>query len=857
MANLTSNLVVSLIDHVTAPAKQAAGALKGISDQAKQSGDMKKIHDEAASAVQRHSEALSRAKVEAFAAAAAMAAFYYSVQNFVKGAAEMETSIFRIGEQSRLTVEQLKTMKETAEEASAASTIPGVAIANSMRSFMTKTKAGFEDTRTAMEPIGRASAAFGADIKATTDTAAVGVNTLRIAVGDLSTMFSHMAESAKGEGAVPFSELMQAFPRLANMARQLGLTGERGVDQMTAALQALRISMGSTEEAAAGLDALFGQILTTKSIKRFRSAGIDIEGFFKYVKAKDLDPIEEFALLMKDRERKDPNIWNKVVISPEQRRAGQGLERNLPEYRRSRADSAKATGSEVNEHYAAWLKTIDGSIADLTNHYKLLRDAIGEALEPSYIKLNQEMTKWLEMSRKFVKDNPELVTFVTKVAGAFVLLSAGIAAAHLAATLIGISLGPLTGILLGVAAATKFVDDNMEGMKAFGTEFKKAFTDQMDDKTLKQFNTDMAELKGLVTGSWALDTETWKAWGRAVGESMGQDFTMFIHNLNTAATAIRKLRQEIAEGWAYDKEHMSLPDINIDQKKRDAYIRGQMQNDFGPVGMIPNVPPLTEFKRGMYGLQYDIVETARQSLTQMFDALNVKMFAWREQLIANVQVMQQRIADGAASVGPWLEAKYAEYKTSALTYMDQLKAKYDETILAIKSTDWIQVGMDWGKAVYDSFTSKLDELVAWCKNLPGRILAAMGDFPKAVSDWFKGGVDAARPPGGKAGGAPMVFGAAGVAAEATASISTTAVDTAKLAVDKLGASLLDLNSTVTPQVNLTPLQQLRVLADEIDATLSSIGTRAAGIGRSALDSLSGNGDVQRRLRLENNDFSVQ
>lgn len=98
-------------------------------------------------------------------------------------------------------------------------------------------------------------------------------------------------------GGVELKDMAQYLPGVLAQMRALSITGDRAIINAAASMQVLRDSFGSTSEAAAGLQALLGQLLSEDLVKKMAGLGVNMRGVYadarrRQARGEDIDPVE-------------------------------------------------------------------------------------------------------------------------------------------------------------------------------------------------------------------------------------------------------------------------------------------------------------------------------------------------------------------------------------------------------------------------------------------------------------------------------------------------------------------------------------------------------------------------------------
>lgn len=423
MAAVTSQLVISLLDRVTAPARAIAGSLKGIGQAitAANAGGLQRMAaaNEAAMARLRtgmlESVAVGYALKEALAAPIGAATKFETAMLDIAQKSDLsDTAMQQLGDRIRKLAPQVN---KTAQEVAA-----GVDVLTGM---------GLDPERAmAISPaIGKAATAYRADMSEVATMTYAAIDNLKVPAADATKLLDGLSYAAKS-GAFEFRDMARYFPSLAADARSMGETGLIGANRLAAALEVVRKGAGTSEEAARNLGNVYQKAMSPETTKKFAKFGINIRKEMDKTRAEGGDMMETLAdatmrALTKSAGGDVSKALSRMGDIFEDAQAQKGMKsfiENWAEYRRIRDESLKASGT-VEEDYKRRMKTMAARVDALKVSIHDLGITVGEILLPPLEDVIKLVKPLVEDLRDFAKANPGVVGGAIKMATALIGMS--------------------------------------------------------------------------------------------------------------------------------------------------------------------------------------------------------------------------------------------------------------------------------------------------------------------------------------------------------------------------------------------------------------------------------------------------
>jgi TP901 family phage tail tape measure protein len=436
MADLTSRLILSLVDRVTAPARAVASAFGEVGASAAR---LQKVTGIAAftrgvdAALER-----SRARLAAYQAGilgiwATGLSLTHAFRAPAEAAADWETRLLDIGQKAGLARDQQVALGEELRK-----------LAPALRQTSSALAGGFDflvgmglDPDRAMEliaPIGKAATAYRAEIEDLSKAGYAALDNLKVPATDFMLALDAMARSGK-EGAFELKDMAKEFPALTASAQRLGVTGVAGVADLAAALQVARKGAADGSIAANNMANFLQKITMKETIKNFKKFGVDVPKELKKAEKAGVSPVEHMLTVLgrltdagKDSEKVSALFGDKQVLeflAP--------LLANMDLYREIRAKSLAARG-EVEKDFADRIQTAAATFAAFRVAAENAAISIGNALLPAITEATAWIGRLTEAVDRFARVHPALVSNVALAVGGLLAFRVAAFAAGFAAT---------------------------------------------------------------------------------------------------------------------------------------------------------------------------------------------------------------------------------------------------------------------------------------------------------------------------------------------------------------------------------------------------------------------------------------
>ncbi|KIR18116.1 Phage-related minor tail protein [Pseudomonas fluorescens] len=261
----------------------------------------------------------------------------------------------------------------------------------------------------------------------------------------------NMLAFAGKSGQFELADMAKWLPQLTPQFAALGITGERAVAEIGAALQIARRGAGSNDEAANNYKNFLSKITAPETLKAFEKAGIDLKGSMKNLVSEGLSPAQAMLnILTAHLGKKAPTAaaeYGKALdIKDEQERA-MALARLDEAYklgalfadqqvlsfvRPALANQKDLASIEQGSESAAdqgvldqdWAKRMGSSkeqLKELRNNLTDVGLSVGSALLPAIVEVSRAVVPLMRSFSAWAEQHPDLIRGVVGLVGGLLL----------------------------------------------------------------------------------------------------------------------------------------------------------------------------------------------------------------------------------------------------------------------------------------------------------------------------------------------------------------------------------------------------------------------------------------------------
>lgn len=463
MATRTSQLIVELLDRVSAPARKAANGLLGIPKAVNRAnGQIASFSDRVTVAIDRNNAAIDRARGRMLDAVAGFYAVSHAIGAPVRKAMAYETALTNIGTKAGLSVVELKKIGNEAQRIGSKVNQFAPDILRSV-DYLVGMGLSADQAMGAVEAIGMAATATGADIGDLSQAGYAAMANLKVEAKDVGLALDFMAKAGKA-GGFELKDMAQYMPALGSSYSVLGQTGTEAVADLAAALQIVRKDTGDASTAATNLNNVLQKMVSPITEKKFKEMGVDLRKELALAAEQGLNPFEAIAAITHKALKGDLSKIGYLFEDAQAQAGVRSLIQHMGDYQKIR-DEALTGGGENAKDFATVMQTSAEQMKKASIAMDNLSTTLGDTLLPIMKAVNEQIVPFLEAIRLWASENPKLVGTIIAVTASVVGLRIAMSALSylafmgkggiLGALSVGASmLGATVGRLWGAARAS-------------------------------------------------------------------------------------------------------------------------------------------------------------------------------------------------------------------------------------------------------------------------------------------------------------------------------------------------------------------------------------------------------------------
>ena len=436
MPNLTSQLIVRLIDGVTGPARNAANSLRGIGAAARSlnGAGLAGMQQRFGAAISANNEKLAIMRGRLFDAAAGAWALHRALAPTIGTAVDFETTLEDIGQKADLSGDKLKALGKQIREIGKATNQGAMGVGQGVDFLIGMGLGGKTDEENVAAsldmatPIGKAATAFRAQFEDLAKAAHAAFLNLKVPADQMILAFDTMAKAGQ-LGGFELKDMAKWFPGLGAAGQFLGSKGVEGVADFAAALQIARTGAQDADQAANNLMNFLQKFTLKETVKNFKDFGVDIYKELDYARKKGISPIEHMMNVLKKVTKGDADLVTQIFGDKQVLEFIRPMWANMERYREIRAEALKSQGY-TEEMFQRRMQTSQAALDRFRVSVESLQISIGSALLPALNEIIDAVAPIIHQMAAWAEANPRVTaTIIALTAGLVGLRIAGIAAA--------------------------------------------------------------------------------------------------------------------------------------------------------------------------------------------------------------------------------------------------------------------------------------------------------------------------------------------------------------------------------------------------------------------------------------------
>lgn len=424
MASITSQLIVSLIDQVSGPARQVGAAFAGMSRKIKEASGPLTFTERLNAQMTRTNRQIAQARGQLVDAVAGFYALKAALGAPIGNAMEVESTMSGIASKAGLSAEKTSELRGALRDASKATNQHTIELAKAVDRLVGMGMSA-DDAVTAINDIGAASTATGANVIDMADAGFAAISNLKVPADDLMKALDAMAMAGK-RGGFELKDMASYFPNVGSAYAALGQTGTGAVADLAAAMQIMRKNTGDASSAATNLQNVIQKMQSPATVNAFKKMGVNLEAELKAAAEAGLTPLEAIAEITAKALKGDLSKIGYLFEDSQAQAGVRSLIQNMEEFRSIRAEAMGADGN-IMADFARMMQTTAEQVKTAQIAFSNLSETIGNSLLPAVRELAGAVTPIVEGFTKLVENNPALVAGLALTAGGFIALRTAMA----------------------------------------------------------------------------------------------------------------------------------------------------------------------------------------------------------------------------------------------------------------------------------------------------------------------------------------------------------------------------------------------------------------------------------------------
>ncbi|WP_417473448.1 phage tail tape measure protein [Luteimonas mephitis] len=333
----------------------------------------------------------------------------------VRSGAEFERESALIGATANMTRAQVTAMNRAILGTSAATNQMAGDVQRSM-GFLVAAGLDAKRAQAALNPIGKAATAAGADIEDLSRASFTLMDSLKIAPSQLGRALNILHVAGK-EGNVELRDMAKTLPVLGASFVALKMQGAEAAATMGAALEIARKGAGDADEAANNLRNYMAKILAPATLKKAqKSFGLDLYKVIQDAQRSGGNPFEESLKAIMKATAGDAKKIGELFEDMQVQNFLKPMIQNWSEYERIKTKALHGAGGAIESDFGRMMETSAERMKAARASVDRLGKTIGMVLAPSVGATAEKLSHLVERVGMFAQENPRLVRGVVGAA---------------------------------------------------------------------------------------------------------------------------------------------------------------------------------------------------------------------------------------------------------------------------------------------------------------------------------------------------------------------------------------------------------------------------------------------------------
>lgn len=312
--------------------------------------------------------------------------------------AELDRRMRRVGLTADATSTQVSAATASVKELAMSSAVPLGDVVAGLEALVAQGRE-LPESMAFLPSVVRTAQAAGAEVEEIAKSADAVATHMKIAAEDMQGAFDILVAGGKA-GQFELKDMARYLPSLAPAAKAVGLEGKKGLEDLVAMLQIIRKGSGTSEEAAASMNNILQKMSSQETIKRFSKMGVNLEAAFKKGRREGKNLLEVFEESAWKAIKGDLSQLPKLISDMEFARGVRALLSMRGEWQKM-ADTIRRTapGSTLKD-FNEVAHDSRARIERLTQGWENFKHSLGATIAPTVIPALEAVQKKLDELRK-------------------------------------------------------------------------------------------------------------------------------------------------------------------------------------------------------------------------------------------------------------------------------------------------------------------------------------------------------------------------------------------------------------------------------------------------------------------------
>lgn len=274
-----------------------------------------------------------------------------------------------------------ETMAEIRQEMDLIANKYAVPIAEVMASFDSLAESGFElaEARSSLDGVVKATQGLGGSGKDTVNTFDAARKSIKLAAAESEKFFDIIAAGGS-MGKFEGSDLARYLPSLLPVVARQGYKGLDGAARLVGFLEVMRDFVGSSEEAATATQDIFEKISSPDVLKKFGEFGVDLEKELKTARDNGQDVLAVLSDIIKEVTKGDATKLSQLFGDRDSRRAANVLLTQFGRVEDAQRKLLANSGGTIRHNVEIVTEDAQAKIDRMANSWDRFKKSVGAGI---------------------------------------------------------------------------------------------------------------------------------------------------------------------------------------------------------------------------------------------------------------------------------------------------------------------------------------------------------------------------------------------------------------------------------------------------------------------------------------------